>query len=123
MSLADIVTDLDTFAKAAVADAVAEGKKFIQQEEAVVEGAAEQTATNAATDFKELITNLGADATNLVTAAKADASVPFLSEQQNLAAEQLIGAALTKGITLADNAATTLITTAEVAVDAAIAKL
>lgn len=123
MSLATIVAALDTFAQSAVSDAVAEGKTFVAQEVTVIEQAGETTVTNAAIDFQDLVSKYGALATQLVTAATSNVSIPLVNEQQNLAATTLIQTAASDGITVTENDATTLINNAEVAVAAWIAKL
>lgn len=123
MNLAKIATDLDNFAEAAVASAVAEGRTFVAQEVGEAKQALEDTASNAAEDFADLVSKVGADAAALVTALEGDLSLPLASEQENLAATTLISNSAAKGITVLETDASTIIRNTYLAVSAKIAAL
>lgn len=106
-----IAAKLAEFAATVVQAAIEEGKDF-----------ANEVAKSAQDNFLDLVDRIGDAATKFVTDLMADNTLKGL-EKANLAAVQLVEHAAAKGITLAENDASSLIKSAYLAVKAEISKL
>lgn len=122
-ALSDIATKVEAFAAAAVAEGEKDLASIVSAVEEVGEEAAEKVEPVAVSELGELVSQLGGIAAQLVLSLMGAAGAGLSgTEKANLGATSLVQAAVTKGVTLAESDASTLVKNAYVAVDDLVAE-